>query len=99
MSVYFEVFSGGSVTIDHAICAGCASRACIAACQLPNLGSVLVAGADGLPGLSVTPEQAKRGACIECLACDLACRAHGAGGLVFSLPMPALDALLAGRRG
>jgi hypothetical protein len=97
MSLRFEVFSGGSVTIDHAICATCDTKACIPACQVPSLGSVLVRGADGLPALSVTPEQARRGACIECLACDLACRARGAGGLRFELPMPALDAILAER--
>ena len=93
--IAFEVFSGGSVVIDHAVCQTCETRACLPACQAPSLGSVLVAGPDGLPALSVTPEQAKRGACIECLACDLACRSRGAGGLVFTLPMPELDAIMA----
>ncbi len=96
-TVQFDVFSGGSVTIDHDICTGCSTKACILACQIPSLGSVLIAGPDGLPALSVTPEQAKKGACIECLACDLACRSHGAGGLTFLLPMPELDAILAGQ--
>jgi succinyl-CoA synthetase beta subunit len=94
MSLTFEVFSGGSVTIDHVVCATCETKACVAACQAPSLGSVLVLQ-DGLPALAVTAEQAKRGACIECLACDLACRSDGAGGLQFVLPMPALDAILA----
>ena len=99
MSLHFEVFSGGSVTIDHDICATCETKACVPACQQPSLGSVLEIGANGLPALTVTPEQAKRGACIECLACDLACRARGAGGLRFVLPMPELDEILAGQGG
>ena len=97
MSLRFEVFSGGSVSIDHDLCARCATKACVPACNAPSLGSVLALGPDGLPGLTVAPEQAKRGACIECLACDLACRSQGEGGLCFDLPMPALDAILAER--
>ena len=63
----FSVFSGGTVTIDHEICRSCASKACVPACNQPNLGSVLTLK-DGLPALSVTPERAAQGGCIECLA-------------------------------
>lgn len=93
----FAVFSGGGVTIDHEICGRCASKACVAACTLPNLGSVLMLR-DGLPALAVTPERAAQGGCIECLACDLACQSAGAGGLSFVLPTPELDAYLDGLR-
>lgn len=89
----FNVFSGGTVTIDHEICKSCASKACVPACNQPNLGSVLTLK-DGLPALSVTQERAAQGGCIECLACDLACQIAGKGALTFDLPTPELDAYL-----
>jgi len=93
-TLQFSVFSGGTVTIDHAVCAGCASKACVAACNQPSLGSVLTLS-DGMPVLAVTPERAAQGGCIECLACDLACQVAGKGALSFVLPTPELDAWLA----
>jgi NAD-dependent dihydropyrimidine dehydrogenase PreA subunit len=93
----FNVFSGGSVTFDLDVCAGCASKACVAACNAPNLACVLELK-DDLPALRTTPEEAAKGACIECLACELACETDGVGGIEFSLPMPELDLLLAGER-
>lgn len=90
----FEVFSGGRVSFDLDACASCASKACVAACNAPNLACVL-ALEDGMPALRVTPEEARRGGCIECLACELACAADGNGGIAFSLPMPELDAHVA----
>jgi len=90
----FEVFSGGTVAFDLDTCARCDSKACVAACNAPNLACVL-ALEDGVPALRVTPAEAKRGGCIECLACELACAADGIGGIAFSLPMPELDAWLA----
>ena len=89
----FSVFSGGTVTFDLEICARCETKACVDACNAPNLGCVLGLE-DGLPSLRVSAEQAARGGCIECLACEFACAADGIGGIDFSLPMPALDALL-----
>jgi Fe-S-cluster-containing dehydrogenase component len=86
----FDVFSGGNVTIDLDTCLRCETKACVAECTLPNLGSVLVLR-DGLPALGVTPERAAAGGCIECLACDLACQARGRGALTFSLPQPELE--------
>jgi Fe-S-cluster-containing dehydrogenase component len=94
----FSVFSGGTVTIDHALCETCASKACVAACNQPSLGSVLMLR-DGLPALAVSAERAAHGGCIECLACDLACQIAGAGALSFVLPTPELDEFLARRRG
>ena len=42
----------------------------------------------------LTPEEAKAGGCIECLACELDCQTKGLGGVRFVLPMPELDAHL-----
>ncbi len=91
----FEVFSGGSVTFDLATCAKCKTKACVVACNVPNLACVLELK-DNVPALKVTQEEAKRGACIECLACELACMTDGIGGITFSLPMPEWDELIAG---
>jgi NAD-dependent dihydropyrimidine dehydrogenase PreA subunit len=89
----FSVFSGGSVSFDLDTCVRCTSKACVAACNAPNLACVLELKND-VPALRVTPEEAARGACIECLACELACDTDGIGGITFSLPMPELDAYL-----
>lgn len=93
----FEVFSGGNVTFDHEVCARCESKACVVVCNQPSLACVL-ALEGGVPVLRVTQAEAKRGACIECLACELDCQTKGLGGVSFSLPMPELDAHLAKRR-
>jgi succinyl-CoA synthetase beta subunit len=77
----------GSITYDHAVCASCASKACVAAC----VPQILSLDAAGLPVLNVTLEDAAKGRCIECLACEVDCRAFGAGGGHVSLPIPGLD--------
>jgi ferredoxin-like protein FixX len=94
----WNVFSGGTVTIDLDRCVQCPTKACIAACNVPNLGSALKGGENGLPALAVTPERAAQGGCIECLACDLACSVDGLGALSFVLPTPETDAYLKGLR-
>lgn len=93
----FEVFSGGTVTFDHEVCLTCETKACVAVCNQPNLACVLELK-DGVPVLRVTAEEAKRGACIECLACELDCQTKGRGGVTFALPMPELDAHLAAKK-
>jgi succinyl-CoA synthetase beta subunit len=76
----------GEITYDHAVCAGCASKACVAAC----VPQILALTGDGLPVLKVTVEEAARGRCTECLACEVDCRALGAGGGHVALPLPGL---------
>ena len=93
----FNVFSGGSVTFDLDTCAQCTTKACVVACNAPNLACVLELK-DNLPSLRVTQEEAAKGACIECLACELACMTDGIGGITFSLPQPELDEWLAGAK-
>lgn len=89
----FSVFSGGKVAFDLDTCASCSTKACVKACKAPNLACVLELK-DDVPALRVSAEEAARGGCIECLACELACDLDGEGGITFSLPMPELDALL-----
>jgi len=83
----------GEITYDHAVCARCASKACVAAC----VPQILKVSDDGLPVLAVTPEEAARGRCTECLACEVDCRALGAGGGHVALAVPGLDDYRRGR--
>ena len=93
----FSTFSGGTATFDLDTCRRCTTKACVAACSAPNLDCVIELR-DGVPSLRFSAEEAARGRCIECLACDLACQTDGLGGLSFTLPMPELDAHLAEMR-
>jgi succinyl-CoA synthetase beta subunit len=77
----------GEITYDHAVCARCESKACVSAC----VPQILKLSEDGMPVLKVTLEEAQRGRCTECLACEVDCRALGAGGGHVRLPVPGLD--------
>ena len=76
----------GTVTYDHAVCATCESKVCVKTCvrQILKLE-------DGKPVLNISREDAKRGRCIECLACEVECHFEGAGGGFVRLPTPGLE--------
>jgi len=82
----FETVTGGTVTFDHAICARCESKVCVEECARSILKLE-----NGLPVLNITPEEAKRGRCVECLACEVECFFRGAGGGYVHLPIPGLE--------
>jgi succinyl-CoA synthetase beta subunit len=84
---YSFVTPTGEITYDHAVCAHCESKACVTAC----VPQILKLSEDGLPVLNVTLEEAQRGRCTECLACEVDCGALGAGGGNVRLPVPGLD--------
>ncbi len=83
----------GAITLDHAVCATCESKVCVAAC----VPQILSLDEGGLPVLNVTREDAAKGRCIECLACEVDCHALGAGGGRATLPIPGLDEYRRGR--
>jgi len=83
----FETVTGGTVTFDHAICATCESKICVTECAR----QILSLNQDGLPILNITRKEAKKGRCVECLACEIECLFHGAGGGHVHLPIPGLD--------
>ena len=76
----------GTLYIRHQRCDACAEKPCVSSCA----AGILKFDA-GKPILAVTPEEARRGRCTECLACELACEFHGNKGIFIDLPIPGLD--------
>jgi succinyl-CoA synthetase beta subunit len=82
----FETVTGGTITYDHARCRECESKVCVQTC-VPQILSV----EDGVPVLNIGYDEAKRGGCVECLACEVECYFLGnRGGRIF-LPIEGLD--------
>ena len=88
--VYKESYSfktlTGSVIFDFSKCESCASKACIEACD-PGILKI----EENHPVLGISEEEAKKGKCTECLACELACEFEGNKGLYINLPIPGLE--------
>ncbi|RMH73336.1 MAG: succinyl-CoA synthetase subunit beta [Gemmatimonadetes bacterium] len=77
----------GSVTFDYALCAGCESHACVEQC----VPQILKIDEHGLPVLAISIEEAAKGKCTECLACEIECYFHGNKGGYVDLPIPGLE--------
>jgi len=77
----------GTVQFDHDRCAKCESKICIEAC----VPQILKANDEGLPVLNITPEEARKGKCTECLACEVECYFHGNQGGYIELPIAGLE--------
>jgi succinyl-CoA synthetase beta subunit len=80
----FETVSG-VVILDHAACRTCETKICVEAC-VPQILELQ----DGVPVLKITTEQASKGGCTECLACQVECYFEGARGGYIALPIPGL---------
>ena len=87
----FSTVTGGTVTFNHDICAGCESKVCVKECAR----QILSLNEQGLPVLNITREEAQKGRCAECLACEVDCLFKGAGGGRITLPIPGFDEYLA----
>jgi succinyl-CoA synthetase beta subunit len=83
----FETVTGGTVTYDHAVCAACESKVCVQECA----PKILQLNEQGCPVLNISAEDARKGRCSECLACEVECLFQGAGGGYVHLPIPGLD--------
>ncbi|MCB9450686.1 MAG: acetate--CoA ligase family protein [Anaerolineaceae bacterium] len=83
---HFETVTGGTVTLDHALCRECESKICITTCA-PQILSL----EGDVPVLNITPEAARKGGCTECLACEVACYFHGNRGGRIHLPIQGLE--------
>jgi succinyl-CoA synthetase beta subunit len=80
----FEIFTG-KIAIDHSKCVLCTSKGCVDACA-PGILKLL----DDKPVLAVTEEDAKKGKCTECLACEIFCQFHEQNAIDIHLPIPGL---------
>jgi succinyl-CoA synthetase beta subunit len=90
----FETVTGGTVTFDHALCRDCPTKICVKTC-VPQILSL-----DGeVPVLNITREEARRGGCIECLACEVECFFEGNRGGYVRLPILGLDEFRIAQRG
>jgi len=76
----------GTLRIDHSQCLACQSKVCVKEC-IPKI--LKIEGEKAV--LAITTEEAKKGGCIECLACELACRFHGNQAISILLPIPELE--------
>ena len=81
----FETMTG-KVVIDHDKCANCNTFICVDSCKKYN-GGILELD-KGKPILAISPLEAKRGGCIECLACELDCEEEGRNAIQIILPIP-----------
>jgi succinyl-CoA synthetase beta subunit len=75
----------GRIAFDHSKCPQCRTKGCVEAC-LPKILKL----EDGMPVLEITPEEARRGKCTECLACEIFCKFHERNAIVIHLPIPGL---------
>jgi succinyl-CoA synthetase beta subunit len=91
----FATVTGGTVTLDHAMCAGCSNKVCVRECA----PQILKLDERGCPVLAISAEEARKGRCSECLACEVDCLFEGAGGGYVELPIAGLDAYRRQRAG
>jgi len=82
----FATVTGGEVILDHEACLDCASKICVETC-VPGILKLQ----DEVPVLNITIEQAKKGGCNECLACEIECSFEGNRGGYVNLPIAGLD--------
>jgi succinyl-CoA synthetase beta subunit len=76
----------GRVLFDHALCLSCETKACIEACA-PEILKL----EKEKPVLAIAEEEAAKGKCTECLACELECYFHGNKGCYVELPITGLE--------
>ena len=75
----------GEIFFDHQKCAECRTKGCVKACK-PEILKL----DDDKPVLAVTPEEAQKGRCTECLACEIFCTFHEQEAISIHLPIPGL---------
>ncbi len=88
MSLIFEVLSGGTIEIDLDRCKDCKNKVCVDVCS--SQGDIL-ALEDDVPVLKRTAEEVKKGACTECLGCELECLLYGNNAIKIILPVKYID--------
>ena len=76
----------GKLFIDHEKCKTCGNKPCVDSCA-----AQILKFDDEKPVLSIPHQEAKKGRCTECLACELACQFHGNKAIIIDLPILGLD--------
>jgi len=84
-SYRFETLTG-SLSLDHRLCAQCKTKGCVEACT-PR---ILKLDEAGMPVLAIPREEARKGKCTECLACEIFCKYHELDAILIKLPIPGL---------
>lgn len=82
----FNTITGGTVSFNYSLCRTCTSKVCTTECQ----GGILE-DKNGVPVLNISKEEAAKGKCTECLACEVDCQALGSGGGKITLPIDGLE--------
>jgi len=80
----FETLTG-KLAVDHARCAACATKGCVEAC-----GPKILKLEGGRPVLAIGKDEARKGKCTECLACEIYCKFHEKDAITIVLPIPGL---------
>jgi succinyl-CoA synthetase beta subunit len=75
----------GRLSIDHQKCAACQTKGCVGACA----PKILKLEAEK-PVLAISVEDARKGKCTECLACEIFCTYHEQKAIFIHLPIPGL---------
>ena len=83
-SYSFETLTG-KIFFIHDRCPSCKTKGCIKACS-PQILKL----ENGKPVLAVKPEEARKGKCTECLACEIYCCFKEQNAIYIYLPIPGL---------
>jgi succinyl-CoA synthetase beta subunit len=75
----------GRLSVDHRKCAACRTKGCVGACA----PKILKLEAEK-PVLAIPVEDARKGKCTECLACEIFCTYHEQKAIFIHLPIPGL---------
>jgi succinyl-CoA synthetase beta subunit len=89
----FQTVTGGVVTFDHSLCSGCETKVCIDTC-VPGILKV----EENVPVLAISNDEASKGKCSECLACEIECWFDGNRGGQIELPITGFDDYKASRK-
>jgi succinyl-CoA synthetase beta subunit len=80
----FATFTG-KILIDHTKCTRCRTKGCVEVCKAEILKLD-----QGKPILAISENDAKKGKCTECLACEIFCKFHEQDAIIIHLPIPGL---------
>lgn len=75
----------GEIWLDHRKCPRCKTKGCVEACKTEILKLE-----EDKPVLSVSREEAQKGKCTECLACEIFCTFHEQDAIYIHLSIPGL---------